>query len=234
MKDYNLSEVLETIKDVGKSLRVESEKIEDIVSRIESKYKDNHAMINIGDVVMKDNSIVEPKYAKDKLDEVFGIVFYINGSDVRFMALEKSEDSLMFKTENTLVPKHLPLYENGNIARKDLNGKMNSEIIKNAPDFTKEKYPSMAYCMDYNRFVFDKGMWYLPSIGELEQIYDSKAELNKTLKILGKKEIYNGWYTSSSDCCTEWCWWFDVNDNIVNYGSKNDYGWVRPCFSIII
>lgn len=234
MKDYNLSEVLETIKDVGKSLRAESEKIEDIVSRIESKYKDNHAMINIGDVVMKDFSIVEPKYAKGQLEEVFGIVFYVNGSDVRFMAIEKAKDTLMFKTENTIVSKHLPLYEKESDARKDMNGKMNSEIIKNAHDFSKKKYPSMGYCMDYSCFGFDRGMWYLPSIGELEQIYDSKAEFNKTLKMLGKEEICNGWYTSSSDSCAEWSWWFGMLDSDVNGYGKNDYGWVRPCLSIII
>lgn len=190
--------------------------------------------INIGDVVMKNYSIVKPNEVKDKLDEVFGVIFYVNGSDVRFMAIEKSEYSLRFKMEKTLISEHLPLYENESSVRKDMNGKINSEIIKNAPDFSKEKYPSMGYCMDYNRFGFDRGMWYLPSIGELEQIYDSKAEFNKTLKMLGKEEICNGWYTSSSDSCAEWSWWFGMLDSDVNGYGKNDYGWVRPCLSIII
>ena len=233
MKNSKVESALNLLKEAAQLLGVKEENISTVIEDIkENLLKGTKACV--GDVVMKDFSIVKPIEAKDRLDEVFGVVFYVNGSDVRFMALEKSEDSLMFKTENTLVSKHLPLYENGSSARKDMNGKMNSEIIKNAPDFSKEKYPSMGYCMDYNRFGFDRGMWYLPSIGELEEIYDSKEELNKTLKMLGKEEICNGWYTSSSDCCCEWCSWFFMNYSSVGSRNKNNYGWVRPCFALSI
>jgi hypothetical protein len=190
--------------------------------------------INIGDVVMKNYSIVKPNEVKDKLDEVFGVIFYVNGSDVRFMAIEKSEYSLRFKMEKTLISEHLPLYENESSVRKDMNGKINSEIIKNAPDFSKEKYPSMGYCMDYNRFGFDRGMWYLPSIGELEQIHKSKEILNNTLSILGKEEIMCSWYTSSSNCSVEWVWWFAMYNNFIDNYDKNSYGWVCPCFSFTL
>lgn len=233
MKNSKVESALNLLKEAAQLLGVKEENISTVIEDIkENLLKETKACV--GDVVMKDFSIIKAKEAKDRLDEVFGVVFYVNGSDVRFVALEKSEDSLMFKTENTLVSKHLPLHENGSIARKDMNGKMNSEIIKNAPDFTKEKYPSMAYCMDYNRFGFDRGMWYLPSIGELYQIYNSKEELNKTLKMLGKEEICNGWYTSSSDSCAEWSWWFGMYNGTVNYGNKYTVGWVCPCFALSI
>jgi hypothetical protein len=228
MNNIKLKQVIQQFKQN----LIEFENVLDEI--INEKEETLRSSVNIGDVVMKDYSIIKPNEVKDKLDEVFGVVFYVNGSDIRFMAIEKSEDSLMFKTENTSVSKRLPLYENIRDAKKDMNGKMNSEIIKDARDFTKEKYPSMGYCMDYNRFGFDKGKWYLPSIGELEQIYDSKAELNKTLKILGEEEITNGWYTSSSGSCANWSWWFGMyTGNVDNY-YKNDFGSVYPCFSITI
>ena len=224
---------------------ITASEVENIISNIEAIKKQlieitlvpQEKLLNksnncVGDVVMKDFSITKVQEAKDRLDEVFGIAFHVNGSEVRFVALDKSEEKLMFKIENTFISEYLPLYNNISDARNDMNGKMNSEIIKNAPDFTKEKYPSMGYCMDYNRFGFDKGMWYLPSIGELEQIYKSKEELNKTLRILGKEEITDGWYTSSSDCCAEWCWWFCMGNNYVNRSGRNSLGWVRPCFKI--
>jgi hypothetical protein len=233
MKNYKIESALNLLKEVAQLLGVKEENISTVIEDIkENLLKETKACV--GDVVMKDFSIVKANEVKNRLNEVFGVVFYVNGSDIRFMALEKSEDSLMFKTENTLVSKHLPLYENGSSARKDMSGKMNSEIIKNAPDFSKDKYPSMGYCLDYNRFGFDKGMWYLPSIGELEQIYKSKEELNKTLKMLGKEEICNGWYTSSSDSCAVWSWWFAMDDSDVYDVSKITDGWVRPCFALSI
>jgi hypothetical protein len=233
MDNIKIESALNLLKEAAQLLGVKEENISTVIEDIKENLL-KETKVCVGDVVMKDFSIVKTKDAKDRLNEVFGVVFYANGSDVRFMALEKSEYSLRFKTENTLVSKHLPLYENERNAKKDMNGKMNSEIIKNAPDFSKEKYPSMGYCMDYNRFGFDKGMWYLPSIGELELIYDSKAELNKTLKMLGKEEICNGWQVSSSDCCAEWSWWFLMYVSFVDGFSKHSDGWVRPCFSITI
>lgn len=224
---------LNLLKEVARLLGVKegniSMTIEDIKEILLKETK-----VRVGDVVMKDFSIVKPIEAKDRLNKAFGIVFYVNGSDVRFIALEKLEKILKFKTENTFVSIHLPLYENESSVRKDMNGKMNSEIIKNAPDFSKEKYPSMGYCMDYNRFGFDRGMWYLPSIGELEQIYNSKEKLNETLKILDKEEISNYWYTSSSDNCSEMIWWFSMLSNDVSYSNKDSYGWILPCSSITI
>jgi hypothetical protein len=222
MKDAKIENVLGLLKEI-------STVIEDIKENLLKEVD-----VSVGDVVMKDFSIVKPKEAKDKPEEVFGVVFHVDGSNVRFMALENSEHSLMFKTENTIVSKYLPLYEKPIDTRKDMNGKLNSEIIKNALDFSKEMYPSISYCLDYNRFGFDKGMWYLPSIGELQQIYESKEELNRTLKILGKEEIVSDWYTSSSNSCADWCWWFLMTNSYVDFHLKNSHGWVRPCFVITI
>lgn len=126
--------------------------------------------ISVGDVIMKDFLVIKPTEAKEKINDVFGVVFHVTESKIKFMSIEYPCHPCQFKIKETPETKYLPLYYSGNDAVGDVNGNINTEIIISANNFSKETYPALKYCMNYNKFGFDKGRWYLPSISELNLI----------------------------------------------------------------
>lgn len=232
----NTNEILDMFKNVAKMLGVQEEHITNFLNDLGASTS-KKTMVRVGDVIMKDFTVTPLEGAKTRLQDVLGVVFHVNGPDVRIISVAYPIGHYKFKTENTIVSKYLPLCKTEQDASCDMGGKFNSEAIKNAPDFLTEKYPAMGYCMNYSKFGFDKGMWYLPSIGELMQIYHKRDVINATFRALFDiNTINDDWYASSSVYAGDikQCYWVNMFNGEVRLFEKMFAGRVRPCFRLVM
>ena len=159
----------------------------------------------------------------------------------------------------------------------NLGGDYSQKLVNGNPDLWAGKYntdmivnqigddgAAAAACKNYtpdasltNDADFGKGQWYLPSIGELADMYgtdysqitqpsdgrgttgsvgDNKAKINAALKILqdkgaDAKVLTNGWHLSSSEGGSAYVWSLYLNGGIRNEAIKGDNyqnNYVRP------
>ena len=137
-------------------------------------------------------------------------------------------------------------------------GKYNTDMIVNQ---IGDDGAAAAACKNYtpdpsltNDADFGKGQWYLPSIGELADMYgydysaidmtigggisgaigDNKAKVNAALKALqdkgvDAKALSNGWYWSSSEINDSYSWVLNLSSGNRYSGNKAYTYYVRPC-----
>ena len=156
----------------------------------------------------------------------------------------------------------------------NLGGDYSQKLVNGNPNLWAGKYntdtiikqigddgAAAAACKNYtpdasltNNADFGKGQWYLPSIGELTDMYgydysamdmttgygtsgaigDNKAKINAALKALQDKGVdakvlTNGMYWSSSDGNNGYSWILNLSSGTRNSTSKVDVVYVRPC-----
>ena len=152
--------------------------------------------VNIGDILCTDQTIVSREDYHNSGKTAWGIVFYVNNSDSHgwAVALHDQASSIQWCSEHYYgydIP-NLPNYEDARAAMHDLNGSLNTDIIRNV-DFALG-FPA-AWTVDY-----DNG-WYLPSAGQLRYLYSNFPEVNASLQIVGGTTIpywTNKYYWSST------------------------------------
>ena len=153
--------------------------------------------VNIGDILCTDQTIVSREDYHNSGKTAWGIVFYVNNSDSHgwAVALHDQASSIQWCSEHYYgydIP-NLPNYEDARAAMHDLNGSLNTDIIRNV-DFALG-FPA-AWTVDY-----DNG-WYLPSAGQLRYLYSNFPEVNASLQIVGGTTIpywTNKYYWSSTE-----------------------------------
>ena len=92
-------------------------------------------------------------------------------------------------------------------------------------------YPAAKYAYEYKTTGTNAGEWYLPALGELNEIYQNKTAIDKTLSALGKSAIGidTSYHWSSSELSNYFAWGLRFSDGYVNNGDKYyDYYDVRP------
>lgn len=181
--------------------------------------------VNIGDILCTDGSIVKPEQYAVSGKTAMGIVFYVDGDDSHgwAVALDKQSSSIQWCSYDLYgydIP-NLPNYVNARIAMHDLNGFINTGIIRSQGN--SSQFPA-AWAVDY-----DNG-WYLPSAGQLRHLFSYIPEINASIQIVGGTTLpyhtNNYWWASTeiSDCHA-----YDMNtggnlgdyikDNHINYPS---------------
>ena len=171
--------------------------------------------VSIGDILCTDGSIIKPSEYASSGKTAWGIVFYVDRNDAHgwAVALNNQSSSIQWSSNSNYgydIP-NLPNFENARTAMHDLDGKRNTETIRN--EGFGYDFPA-AWAVD-----FDEG-WYLPSAGQLRYLYSYIPEINASLRIAGGANIpyHDNYYYWSS---TEFTGYhaYDMNSG----GSLGDY-----------
>ena len=205
--------------------------IDDIIKSVEENVRYNK--VSLGDVIMRDYSVLSPGQAKDRKEDVLGMVFQAEGDCIKLIAPECAPAYLAFREKPGLSPEDsLLCYDFVDKALLDVKGKLNTEMAKNINDFSDEMYPAVSYCLNYSRFKSDKGNWYLPSLGELHVISHCRLDLNEILKSSGFSALDNSWYLSSTVTKSSGIFGIELYKGVVSVCSVDYVGRVLPCLSI--
>lgn len=225
------TEFITQLQLVCRHLTTTEKAINEIINSAEEKAHCNK--ISLGDVIMKDYSVLSPGQAKDRKEEVLGIVFQAEGDCIKLIAPEYAPAYRAFREKPGLSPEDsLLCYDSVDKALLDVKGKLNTEMAKNINDFSDEMYPAVSYCLNYSRFKSDKGNWYLPSLGELHVISHYILDLNEVLKSSGFSALDNSWYLSSTVTKSSGVFGIELYKDVVGVCSIVYLGRVLPCLSI--
>lgn len=101
---------------------------------------------------------------------------------------------------------------------------------------TNNKAPSASACNTYVTVCTKEGDWYLPSIGEMYQLYVNKNLINaKRSLILGtsySENVQNYWTSRENTSYTFWC--VGLSDGSYKYISKAESGYVLGFLALSI
>ena len=116
--------------------------------------------------------------------------------------------------------KGLDNISNRNVAKKDYNGKANTQLML-ATDTSGAGYS----CANY---IFPNGQnGYLPSLGELNVAFNNKAVIDEAMSVLDSSPFYShAW--SSTPYADYLAWYLDWSDGITNYHNKASSNTVVP------
>jgi hypothetical protein len=140
-------------------------------------------------------------YSKEGINKIAGILYKYNAESGEGMMVGSEEIRKQwggYEQELTELP-IAPTAEN---AKNDVSGLSNSEKIvsvldTHSIDFSREDYPSNGNYAAYWCDTLTTGGyvdWYLPSSGELQEVYEANVLL--LMKSIGK-DVFNGYWTSS-------------------------------------
>jgi len=150
--------------------------------------------IAIGDILCEDGSFEKPSAWPVEGKVAKGIVFYVDDSGEHGWAVHLDEySSSRWSTSETNISA-LTDYSLARDALYDNDGYGNTQKIRNAG--SSAEYPA-AWLVD-----FEHG-WYLPSIGQLRQLFSSYSVTNNSLNIVGGTPF--------------------ILDLVVSYWSSNEY-----------
>jgi hypothetical protein len=213
-------------KEIREALDLIKRGVELLEMTLSKKEPVKRNFIQVGDVMMKDFNVLKPWEAKTRVQDVLGIVFSVSDIDIKIIAERCSGIPYLTKTVNDDYSSDLSVEE----LKSNMNGLMNTNVMISCMEGT---FPMLEYCMDYSRFTLDKGMWYIPAIGELYKIFKYKEILNKTLEYLGFNRIYEVWYASSNATPTQ-TYVFDMEEGCIHTNNEVLHmGFVLPCLSLV-
>ena len=172
------------------------------------------------DVYLKDGKRCKLTDSFDKND-----VIGVYGYDNQVIALEYKNLQLF---ENSLLDKingnNFIKVDNSNTIdklEKDLDGYNNTKHLKSLGI----KSEALNYCEELGKD------WYIPSSGELKELFKNQLRINITLQYLGKEQLLFTWFWSSTlessvyawSCCSDgyghWC----LSDFVYSYVYRHDY-----------
>ena len=111
---------------------------------------------------------------------------------------------------------------------KGLNGKGNTRLILEFARNKGLKAKAAEYCANYAYDGVKAGEAFLPSIDELEYLYENKRLVNGRLAMIkGADLLLRVYYLSSSEYSNGYVWLLYFGDGDVNGYGKGNYGYVR-------
>ncbi len=198
----------------------ELEKIIEEIKQNSSSNSDILSNCQVGDILYSDmtcNSVYVPG------KRPIGVVF--DRENKLAIGLDASNQS--WSTEYFDVP-GLSNIESSSTAIVDWQGKNNTKVVLEYCKANGKSCPAFEYVNSYKTEGTQAGDWYLPALGELNAIYNSKHELNIALGKVGGSELSTNYYWSSSEYSSDSAWplWFRYASM---YGYlKNNKNDVRP------
>ena len=203
-------------------------------------------IVTPGDMVMSDGSVYTPQYdTKGNLifsdghtaADVVGVCFWTNGNNdyinAKSWVIAVTENTSLQWTpavNNQQVDITTP-YASGDLidfsdpsaALIDKDGFGNTAKIVSDSRFTGTSLQTTAncaakYCNLYNSQV---GVWFLPSLGQLQELYNSVNTVNTVLGKLNRTAISTSPYWSSTELDSEEAWRFDFS---AGNGLRGDKG----------
>ena len=173
-------------------------------------------IVNIGDILCTDGSIVSYEAFPNSGKTAKGIVFYVDATNQHGWAVHLDyQGSVLWSPDYHDIPT-LPNYQEFRDAINDFNGYENTRKIRQAGD--SSIYPA-AWVVD-----FDHG-WYLPAAGQIRYLYGYIPEVNRTLQLVGGQTFdlsSNWWIWASTECSAEDAW--DINyQGSEGHSKKSDH-----------
>ena len=123
----------------------------------------------------------------------------------------------------------IPDITNKDKAIQNYSGKTNTAAIK-AYDSSLADYPAAYYVYNYTTAGTKVGDWYLPALRELNEIYQNKTAIDKTLSVLVKLTLptsYNN-YLSSSETAIGRVWVLKFSNGVALSGYMDSSYYVLP------
>ena len=163
------------------------------------------AEITIGSLVYNENG-----------SDIIGVVYQLDGENGKMISIAEAKLPWGgYQVEFT----ELPCLGKPN---SDMNGEENTQlIIENFEKiiFYPPEFPGYAaiWCKSIS------ADWYLPSVGEWQEIYAAKSEINKILVATNSKLANGYWASNHAGELLAWAYYFENNKNIptLKYVPKN-------------
>ena len=193
--------------------------IEEKIVTIESGASSSNCFI--GDILYSDMSC-DPKAVATK--KPIGVVFdRVNKLAIALDTAEKAWSDGYFD-----VPT-LSNYNSPSAETADWQGKNNTRLMLEYCKEIETSCPAFDYVNSYKTEGTLAGDWYLPSMGELNAIYQKKDVLNPALRKIGGTQLSSDMYWSSYEHSILDAWLMHFGDGTVNHHSKGfDRYYVRP------
>ena len=190
--------------------------------------------VDAGWLVKSDKTFIHPsEYTNEIKDDIIGVVGSIIDGKIIVIALDETKCEWCQKNEKV---DNMPVVSYKE-AYKDFNGKKYTGIIKEDEKYQKDNcyFPSFDYCLKYKTKGTESGDWYLPSTGELHQMFNINIDvINYSLLITCTTLINdNTCYWTSAEGGFADAWFWDTHSaDMASWGTKWRYFYVRPSFAI--
>lgn len=176
----------------------------------------------VGDILLADNTIVSP-LDYDKVSNARGVVFYVDQSGKHGTALALNDISGCVWGPNVNVTQ-VHDYHQLEDAVCDYLGYRNTKNILSQSN--SSSYQAAYHSSEYNDGT-GNWHWYLPALGELNEIFKNKDVINSTLSIInGSTMMSFSLCWSSTECSSNEAWCFYLGN--VDCFAKEKEMRVRP------
>jgi len=204
---------------------------------ITNNYYLNQAIINSGDMLLSDGSVYSPSYDTNGNiipplpSNVQAVCFWSNGNNdflnAKAWFIAVAETSLIWAplvNYQQVDITNLYDYSTPVSAIADQDGAGNTNKIISDGQFSGSLNSTNCAAYYCNQYGGTPGIWYLPSIGQLQQLYNSLIKVNKVLNALGKTQISAVPYWTSTEGANWGAWNYDFSSNGVGYSNLIDKG----------
>lgn len=184
------------------------------------------AQVSVGDILCSDGQILTPSAYPSSGATAIGVVFYVDGTGQHgwAVALRDSATSVMwyYQYSGTGPDFSLSNFTTIHDAIYDLDGYQNTQVMRSLVGYGSTSLPAF-YAVD-----FEHG-WYLPAIGQINNLYGNLIEVNNSLLIAGGTifPMNSNWtYWSSTEYGSGSAWYVSSNGG-VSHASKYNRRSVR-------
>ena len=176
----------------------------------------------VGDILYSDKSC-DPNVIATK--KPIGVVFDCR----KKLAIGLEESDEYWSTTMFDVP-GLSNITSPSAVTADWQGKNNTRVVLEYCKANGKSCQVFEYVNSYKTEGTQAGDWYLPSMGELNAIYDNMDVLNKALGKIGGTKLGTSYYWSSSEYSSRRnAWYLSFRDGDVDNYNKDYYNsYVRP------
>lgn len=212
------------------------------------EYNNSNELKNskVGDYLYDDFTSIDYNL-NPEISGVIGVVFYKDDKSIKVISLEDASKShIKWSYNNTLVPSLTNIINQFDLSSY-FNGKEDTYKIVS---YLGDQEPAAYTCYNYSTSGTEISDWYLPSSGDMIQIYENRILLDTNLKKVGGSGLhlsdsYQRYYHTSTQYNNLYAWELMINASSlrITYGyEKNssspnrysDYFYARPILNVLL